>query len=47
MSIDNSNITSKDLWRDNLHLSKEGIIKLANNYLYFVNNDLIRTSSNG
>ena len=43
--IDNSHITSKDLWRDNLHLSKEGIIKLANNFLYFVNNDLIRTTS--
>ena len=36
--IDNENIIHhKHLWRDKLHLNKEGIILLANNFLHFLN----------
>ena len=36
--IDNENIKYEDLSYDGLHLQKEGTIKLANNFIYVLNN---------
>ena len=35
--IDNTCISKEHLWKDGLHLNKEGISLLANNYLTFLN----------
>ena len=36
--IDNSNIEIRDLWKDGIHLLESGKAKLAENFMYFLNN---------
>ena len=36
--IDNSNIEIRDLWKDGIHLLESGKTKLAENFIYFLNN---------
>ena len=36
--IDNSNIEIRDLWKDGIHLIESGKTKLAENFIYFLNN---------
>ena len=36
--IDNSNIEIRDLWKDVIHLLESGKAKLAENFMYFLNN---------
>ena len=36
--IDNSNIEITDLWKDGIHLLESGKTKLAENFIYFLNN---------
>ena len=38
--LDNGNIPQSSLWKDGLHLTKPGIVALANNMIYFLNNSL-------
>ena len=36
--IDNSNIEIRDLWKDGINLLESGKTKLAENFIYFLNN---------
>ena len=36
--IDNSNIEIRDLWKDGIHLLESGKTKLAEHFIYFLNN---------
>ena len=36
--IDNSNIETRDLWRNGVHLLKSGMTKLAQNFIYLLIN---------
>ena len=36
--INNSNIEIGDLWKDGIHLLESGNTKLAENFIYFLNN---------
>ena len=38
--IDSSNIEIRDLWKDAIHLLESGKTKLAENFIYFLNNSL-------
>ena len=37
--VDNGNITVDHLQRDGIHLTEEGSVILANNYLFYLNDD--------
>ena len=36
--VDNSNTQIRDLWKDGIHLLESGKTKLAENFVYFLNN---------